>query len=87
MTVPRNQRVQPSEAQVRKARGLLEQVPALAYDWSSEYGQAFLGCLDELTRKDVPLAWLADALDLDAPRLYATLNRYRKQRLGADAKA
>lgn len=87
MTVPRNQRVQPSEAQVRKAKGLLEQVPALAYDWSSGHGQAFLACVDELARNDVPLAWLADALDLDAPRLYATLTRYRKQRLGTDAKA
>lgn len=75
----RNQRIAPTREQVSKAQGLLSSVPVLALDWSSQEGQAFLAFLSKLAEQGVPVAWVAESLNLDAPRLYATLTRYRRQ--------
>lgn len=78
MTGPLHQeRIAPSDMQVRTARNLLRLVPPASYDWSSENGRRFLDYVEQLAREGVPTRWLANSLGLDPNRLYAILSRNR----------
>lgn len=73
------QRITPDAKQVKTARGLLDRVPPLSYDWGSTQGRAFLAYIERLGDCGVPVSWIAEPLGLDPARLYATLTRYRNQ--------
>ena len=72
------QRIAPNERQVEKAKELLLLVPPLSYDWASPEGREFLEYVTGLADKGIPITWLAENLDIDGHRLYATVTRYRK---------
>lgn len=80
MSTPMQERIQPSDEQITQARILLKAIPSVGLDWQSDAGRKFLDYVDELVRGQVPIAWVADALELDVNRLYTILNRYRRSK-------
>lgn len=70
------QRIQPTPAQLKHARKLLEKVSVQTRrEWSSPDGQEFLAYVEELRNQGVAVAWVADELDLIPSVLYDLLNR------------
>lgn len=77
-THQRRQRIALGAREKLVARQLLDTVPALAYDWQSDAGQAFLAYVHQLAGRGTPVSWVAAEVGLDAQRLYVTLTRYRR---------
>jgi hypothetical protein len=70
--------IEPADTELAKAKRMLSQVPArLHREWGSARGREFLAYVAKLQKNGVPLAWLADQLDIPVNALYQQLHRIR----------
>lgn len=72
------QRRHPTPGEVARAASLLDAIPSAGREWNTPQGAAFIAYTEELARRDVPLAWLAEMLGLEPGHLYTTMTRHRQ---------
>ena len=68
----------PSDGEVSRAAELLNEIPSAGREWNTPQGAAFIAYTEELSRRDVPLAWLAETLGLEPGHLYTIMTRHRQ---------